>query len=218
MTKRSLVDSAPIFGSNVSSSVRSTDDCVISRTGHMRALAREHDVKYRCDRRSPPSQRRVRGEAYYAKRYLLLHTQGQDIEDEETYFVALHELAHVVLDHNPRGPFAWANRLEAEAEAWCWALEHALHPPSRWTAHTISDRLWGYYKRDDLSCFPEDHPMLIYHVHRYLPGLYFRRAGRLLQDESMASLYRSRLPRHWQRVLKKEQHEELSPVAGSAVV
>ena len=60
------------------------------------------------------------------------------IRGQVSYFIALHEIGHLV------GRGRSAPRLEAEANAWLWALQHAAVEPTAATRRSISNRLSGY--------------------------------------------------------------------------
>lgn len=60
------------------------------------------------------------------------------IKGQVSYFIALHEIGHLV------GPGRSAPRLEAEANAWLWALRHAAVEPTTATRRSIVRRLEGY--------------------------------------------------------------------------
>ena len=62
------------------------------------------------------------------------------IRGQVSYFVALHEIGHLV------GRGRSAARLEAEANAWLWALEHTIIEPTPATRRSISNRLGGYLR------------------------------------------------------------------------
>lgn len=61
-----------------------------------------------------------------------------EIRGQVSYFIALHEIGHLV------GRGRSAPRLEAEANAWVWALDHAAVDPTEATLRSISKRLRGY--------------------------------------------------------------------------
>ena len=61
-----------------------------------------------------------------------------EIRGQVSYFIALHEIGHLV------GRGRSAPRLEAEANAWLWALENAAVEPTAATKRSISRRLSGY--------------------------------------------------------------------------
>jgi hypothetical protein len=60
------------------------------------------------------------------------------IKGQVTYFIALHEIGHLI------GPGRSAPRLEAEANAWLWALRNTAVEPTQATLRSISNRLRGY--------------------------------------------------------------------------
>jgi hypothetical protein len=61
-----------------------------------------------------------------------------EIRGQVSYFIALHEIGHLV------GRGRSAPRLEAEANAWVWALQNAAVEPTDATLRSISRRLRGY--------------------------------------------------------------------------
>jgi hypothetical protein len=83
-----------------------------------------------------------------------------EVKGQVTYFVCLHELGHLV------GRGRSAPRLEAEANAWLWALQHAIVEPTSATRRSIGNRLRGYldwarsrqYRRTPPRIPPRDHP------------------------------------------------------------
>jgi hypothetical protein len=60
------------------------------------------------------------------------------IRGQVSYFIALHEIGHLV------GPGRSKPRLESEANAWLWALENSAVEPTQATLRSISRRLRGY--------------------------------------------------------------------------
>jgi hypothetical protein len=60
------------------------------------------------------------------------------VKGVSTYFAALHELGHIV------GPGRSARKLEAEANAWVWALGVALRPPTDAVRRRIAQCLTSY--------------------------------------------------------------------------
>lgn len=83
-----------------------------------------------------------------------------EIRGQVSYFIALHEIGHLV------GRGRSAPRLEAEANAWLWALEHSAVEPTAATKRSISRRLSGYlawarnrqYRKVPPRIPPRDHP------------------------------------------------------------
>ena len=65
-----------------------------------------------------------------------------EIRGQVSYFVALHELGHLVARGNRSLP-----QLEAEAQAWRWALDHSLVEPTPTTRARIRTYLRSYYER-----------------------------------------------------------------------
>jgi hypothetical protein len=60
------------------------------------------------------------------------------IKGQVSYFIALHEIGHLV------GKGRSAPRLEAEANAWIFALDNSVVEPTPATLRSISRRLSGY--------------------------------------------------------------------------
>jgi hypothetical protein len=60
------------------------------------------------------------------------------IRGQVSYFIALHEIGHLV------GKGRSAPRLESEANAWLFALQHTVVEPTPATLRSISRRLRGY--------------------------------------------------------------------------
>jgi hypothetical protein len=82
------------------------------------------------------------------------------IRGQVSYFIALHEIGHLV------GRGRSAPRLESEANAWIWALDHSVVEPTPATLRSISRRLNGYlnwarnrqYRRVPPRIPPREHP------------------------------------------------------------
>jgi hypothetical protein len=82
------------------------------------------------------------------------------IRGQVSYFIALHEIGHLV------GRGRSAPRLESEANAWLWALSHSAVEPTAATRRSISRRLRGYlqwarnrqYRRVPPRIPPREHP------------------------------------------------------------
>ncbi len=83
-----------------------------------------------------------------------------EIRGQVSYFIALHEIGHLV------GPGRSAPRLEAEANAWLWALQNSAVEPTVATRRSISRRLRSYlewaqnrqYRRVPPRIPPRQHP------------------------------------------------------------
>jgi hypothetical protein len=82
------------------------------------------------------------------------------IRGQVSYFIALHEIGHLV------GRGRSAPRLESEANAWLWALDNSVVEPTPATLRSISRRLRGYldwarsrqYRRVPPRIPPREHP------------------------------------------------------------
>src|ERR1017187_144923 len=82
------------------------------------------------------------------------------------YFVGCHELGHLL------GPGRSAPRLEAEANAWLWALENAIVEPTPATRQRIGARLHGYllwaqnrqYRKIPPRIPADTHPFWVLHA------------------------------------------------------
>lgn len=88
---------------------------------HVGALCAEHGISQ--VRASAASARPTGWEA----RADLGRVRIPPIRSRTDYFIALHEIAHVVLGHGGRGHGV----LEIEGDAWAWAIEHARVPPTQ---------------------------------------------------------------------------------------
>ena len=68
-----------------------------------------------------------------------------------SYFIALHEIAHVVLSYD-------YDQLAApqEAEAWTWAIDQAAEPPSEGLRRHMFKVVWHYVLRDLSSPHRDD--------------------------------------------------------------
>jgi hypothetical protein len=95
---------------------------------HIAELCRHHGIKLN-------GATRGRATRWHGGR---LEISIPPIRGQVSYFVALHEIGHLV------GPGRSKPRLEAEANAWLWALEQAVVEPTAATRRSISNRLRGY--------------------------------------------------------------------------
>lgn len=68
---------------------------------------------------------------------------GEEVPEEETYWVALHEMGHLETTPVP-GPLRVESDLEYEARAWAWALEHSIFPVDQAAQSSIA---WGLTDR-----------------------------------------------------------------------
>lgn len=94
---------------------------------HIRALAAAHHVVV-------DEQPGARGRAWRHRREIRV----APVRGVTSYFVALHELGHLV------GRGRSGRRLEQETTAWRWALDEAIVPPTPGVRRAIFRRLWSY--------------------------------------------------------------------------
>ena len=73
-----------------------------------------------------------------------LHIRIAPVRGQVTYFVALHEIGHLV------GKGRSGTRLEKEAAAWRWAIEHAIVMPTDTTRRSMGRRLRSYVRWAEL--------------------------------------------------------------------
>ena len=66
------------------------------------------------------------------------------VKGQVTYFVALHEIGHLV------GKGRSGTRLEREAAAWRWAIEHAIVVPTDAARRSMGRRLRSYVRWAEL--------------------------------------------------------------------
>ncbi len=95
-------------------------------SSHVVELARDHGIAvelYKGTGRAWPGARRI---------------SIREIRGPSSYFTALHELGHLV------GAGRSAPKLEAEANAWAWALELARRPPTPGVRRMIARSLRSY--------------------------------------------------------------------------
>ena len=64
------------------------------------------------------------------------------VKGQMTYFVALHELGHVLSPGN-----RYMRQLEREADAWRWAFANSEEEPTQATLRGVKRRLAGYLAR-----------------------------------------------------------------------
>jgi hypothetical protein len=118
---------------------------------HVEQLCREHDIEL-VGASSRGRAIRWRGGK--------LEISIPPIRGQVSYFIALHEIGHLV------GRGRSAPRLESEANAWLWALDNSVVEPTPATLRSISRRLRGYldwahsrqYRRVPPRIPPREHP------------------------------------------------------------
>lgn len=110
---------------------------------HVRKLCDEHDIRFKV--------KKGRGHARVKARSI----QIPPIKEDMNYFVALHEVGHVV-DGMPKG----VGRLQREADAWTFALAHAIIDPDYRVKQRICALLVRYWFRAQKAgwTIPKDGP------------------------------------------------------------
>lgn len=105
----------------------------LQREAHILGFCLEHDIDWQFGSR--------RGRASYGRK-----TRGEqpivrlpEIRGQMTYFVALHELGHILSPDN-----RYMRTLESEVDAWQWALSNAEEDPTVATLRGIRRRLASY--------------------------------------------------------------------------
>ncbi len=98
---------------------------------HIEELCAQHGIEWQLGGRA---RAQVQGRA--EQRKLVIRTPA--IRGQVSYFVALHEIGHLV------GPGRSGTRLEKEAAAWRWALAGARAQPTEATRRRIGRRLRSY--------------------------------------------------------------------------
>jgi hypothetical protein len=118
---------------------------------HIEDLCREHDIEL------AGSSARGRAIRWRGGK---LEISIPPIRGQVSYFIALHEIGHLV------GKGRSAPRLESEANAWLFALENSVVEPTSATKRSISRRLEGYlawarnrqHRRVPPRIPPREHP------------------------------------------------------------
>jgi hypothetical protein len=118
---------------------------------HIEDLCREYDIEL------AGSSARGRAIRWRGGR---LEISIPPIRGQVSYFIALHEVGHLV------GKGRSAPRLESEANAWLFALENSVVDPTPATKRSISRRLEGYlawarnrqHRRIPPRIPPREHP------------------------------------------------------------
>ena len=105
---------------------------------HVSDLCTAHGIARGNGSRSGRAIQRGRG------RTRTLHIRIPPIRGQVTYLVALHEIGHLV------GPGRSGTRLEKEAAAWRWAIEHSIVAPTDAARRSIGRRLRSYVRWAEL--------------------------------------------------------------------
>lgn len=101
---------------------------------HIDELCAVHGIVRETGGRSGRAFQRGRGSAR------TLHIRIAPVKGQVTYFVALHEIGHLV------GKGRSGTRLEKEAAAWRWAIEHAIVVPTDAARRSMGRRLRSYVR------------------------------------------------------------------------
>jgi hypothetical protein len=104
---------------------------------HVASLAHAHGIEVEV-----AAVRRARAYRGQPSRGRAPRIRIPEIRSQITYFTALHELGHLVSPGNRS-----LRQLEAEADAWRFALDHALVRPSPATAARLHAYLLSYLRR-----------------------------------------------------------------------
>jgi hypothetical protein len=105
---------------------------IARRVEHIRSLCEEHDIviEYSHDERGAAAPDR---RAVLIPRTTLIRS----------YYTGLHEIAHCVLGYDMAKPAA-----PQEFQAWRWAFDHAIEPPSDGVKRQVFKVLWHYLLAD----------------------------------------------------------------------
>jgi hypothetical protein len=105
---------------------------------HITELCAMHGIRRETGGRTGRAFQRGRG------RGRTLHIRVAPVKGQVTYFIALHEIGHLV------GKGRSGTRLEKEAAAWRWAIEQAIVVPSDATRRSMGRRLRSYVRWAEL--------------------------------------------------------------------
>ncbi len=103
--------------------------------------------------------------------------QINPIRGPVSYFLALHEIGHLI------GEGRSAPKLEMEANAWMWALENSMRPPTKSVRAKIRRSLHSYYDargrglRHNMKLPPDDHPFWSLLEHGFYARSYYGSRG-----------------------------------------
>lgn len=97
---------------------------------HIDSLCKQHEIQVFGHSRG--------GRAYKTLRQIHI----RPVKSHITYFIALHEIGHIV--HPPAGHGSGLPRLEKEYHAWDWAVDNALIDPSEVVMNMIRRCLNSY--------------------------------------------------------------------------
>lgn len=115
---------------------------------HIDELCAEHGILRETGGRTGRAFQRGRG------RTRTLHIRIAPVKGQVTYFVALHEIGHLV------GKGRSGTRLEKEAAAWRWALEQAIIVPTDAARRSMGRRLRSYVRWAELRQYRRRPPVI----------------------------------------------------------
>lgn len=126
---------------------------------HIEQLAQENAITLRF------SASRTGGAAAHKERWVRLPALDSGVLDSELYWIALHELGHIVAGRHPGYRPDWLSsmlglpipgRVANEARAWAWALDNARFPLDRIARTTIAAGLGSYLANNDVPLEDEN--------------------------------------------------------------
>lgn len=114
---------------------------------HVDELCDLHGIERLNGGRGRAIRRAGRGEA-------TLQIKIPPVRGQVTYFVALHEIGHLI------GPGRSGPRLEKEAAAWRWALANSIVEPTQASRRSMGRRLRSYVRWAELRQYRRRPPMI----------------------------------------------------------
>lgn len=117
---------------------------------HIRKLAKEHDIAVLDI--LPPEQYGRASSSTYGRDIQIAPVAGEHAE--RNYWIALHEIGHVMRDHRPGENFRYGlgrtDATQVEAEAWDWALDNAIEPIGPQGIAAIREGYVGHWRQAPL--------------------------------------------------------------------
>lgn len=104
---------------------------------HVRSLAGQHGIRIKTETGLRTAEATHDGDHWKVHRVITIHP----ISGPVPYFTALHEIGHIVLNHQQKTDY---ELLDSEYEAWAWAIEHAKIKPTASVYAHISRCLLSY--------------------------------------------------------------------------
>jgi hypothetical protein len=124
----------------------SSNSLILDR--HIDELCSEHAILRETGGRTGRAFQRGRG------RGRTLHIRIAPVKGQVTYLVALHEIGHLV------GKGRSGTRLDKEAAAWHWAIEHSIIVPTDAARRSMGRRLRSYVRWAELRQHRQRPPVL----------------------------------------------------------